>query len=124
MGGLVDPDKRKRAEIVSSLQRIGTPAVEPLIEALRAPDVGVRRGAAVGLGRIGNRWAVDSLIQALRDPNEEVRWYVAWALGEIGDPHALPELERMAQEDTGMLPWGRLADAACRAAERIQERMR
>jgi len=121
---LGDPDEDVRWRAVGALGRIGDArAVEPLIRALGDPDEDVRREAAFALGMIGNARAVEPLIGALDDPNEWVRRQAAWALGEIGDARALPELERVAREDTGKTPWGSVAEAAREAAERIRRRM-
>jgi len=67
---------------------------------------------------------VEPLIHALSDPDAKVRREAAWALGVIGDVRALPELERVAQEDTGETLWGSVVEAAREAAERIRQRMR
>ena len=69
--------------------------------------------------KISDVRAVEPLIRALSDPDEDVRWQAAWALGVIGEARALPELERVAQEDRSE----NVAEAARRAAERIRRRM-
>ena len=71
-----------------------------------------------------NRAAGAAPALRLRDSDAHVRRQAAWALGEIGDALALPELERVAREDTGVTPWGRrVADMAREAAEKIQGRI-
>ena len=60
---------------------------------------------------------------AIRDKNEWGRWQAAWALGRIGDARALPDLERVAREDQGKTLYGRVAEAAREAAEKIRGRM-
>ncbi|GIK67653.1 MAG: hypothetical protein BroJett018_54470 [Chloroflexota bacterium] len=76
----------------SALGRIGTPAVDPLILALQDADSGVRRAVAEALGEIGNPRAVDPLILALQDADSGVRRAAADALGQIGDPRAVDPL--------------------------------
>jgi HEAT repeat protein len=62
---------------------IGEPAVEPLTNALKDDDVGVREAAAKALGEIGAP-AMEPLIAALTDKHEDVRWIAAEALDKIG----------------------------------------
>jgi len=123
IAALGDPDLEVFALAGRALVKIGAPSVEPLIAALRYPNESIRERAAVVLGQIGAP-AVEPLIAALRDPDASVRWYEVEALGRTGDARALPELERVAQEDTGKTPWGEsVADAAREAIARIRERM-
>jgi len=57
------------------------------------------------------------------DLNAGVRWRAADALGKIGDARALPELERIAREDTGETWSGySVAEAAREAIARIRQR--
>jgi len=72
------------------------------------------------ISNLKETWFLDA---ALRDPD----WYVckgaAVALGEIGDARALPELERIAREDTGETWSGySVAEAAREAIARIRQR--
>ncbi|MEH2157086.1 HEAT repeat domain-containing protein [Nostoc sp.] len=48
-------------------------AVEPLIQALKNNDAGIRRESVWALGQIGDSRAAEQLIEALRDSNVEVR---------------------------------------------------
>jgi len=122
---LQDPDEvvcRGAAYILGEIREIR--AVEALIATLYDLNSYVRECAAIALGKIGDPGAVEPLIAALRDPDGGVRRYAAEALGKIGDTRALPELERVAQEDTGKTPWGEsVADAAREAIARIRARM-
>jgi HEAT repeat protein len=71
---------------IGTMVKIGEPAVEPLIEALRDDPRGtVRSGAAKALGVIGDERAVDSLVAALEDENALVRSEAGSALVTI-DP--------------------------------------
>jgi HEAT repeat protein len=76
--------------------KIGTPAIMPLIAALR--DVDVREDAAKALVRIGTP-AVEPLIVTLKDRYSYVRTYAAIALGEIGDKRAVEPLTAIALTD-------------------------
>ncbi len=74
--------------------KIGEPAVEPLIVALKDKSDYVRRNAAKALGKIKDKSAVEPLIAVLKDKNEysRVREEVVKALGEINDSRAVEPL--------------------------------
>ncbi|MFQ6078745.1 MAG: HEAT repeat domain-containing protein [Thermodesulfobacteriota bacterium] len=80
------------AEAARALVRIGKPAVEPLIAALKDEDSYIRGYAAEALGEIGDPRAVEPLIAALEDKDPSVSEKVAWALGEIKDRRAVEPL--------------------------------
>ena len=61
-------------------------------EALRHPDAGVRRQAALAAGRIGDAAAVDLLLPALDDSSAVVRAAAAFALGLLKDARAVARL--------------------------------
>ena len=112
----------------SELVKVGNPATEVLVAALRnEPDSNVQQDAAEALGKIGNpepliavlkdgnenardrsAWvlgwmedvrAVDPLIAALKDKSDDVREVAATALGKIGDARAIePLLAAMKDE--------------------------
>src|SRR5271157_1077577 len=68
---------------VTTLSKIGTPAVEPLIRALKyRKDSNVRINVARVLGKIKDPRAVEPLIAALKDTDGTVRSQAALALGE------------------------------------------
>lgn len=71
---------------VEALIKMGEPAVEPLIQALKDEKWDVRAGAARSLGGIGDNKAVEPLIQALKDRNLTVRIHATEALVKIGEP--------------------------------------
>jgi len=117
---LSHPNAFDREDAVKALGETGDErAIEPLIAALHDPSVEVRWQAARALSWIGSL-AVQSLIAALRDPIPEVRWRAACALGEIADPIALPELERLAQDDETPAVLSTVADMAQWAIEEIR----
>ncbi len=81
-------DPRYRESALEQLTKIGTPAVEPLITALKDEDISVRIGAARALGEIKDNRALEPLMVALKDENASVRMWAAEALGEIKDNRA------------------------------------
>jgi hypothetical protein len=87
-----------------TLGKIGEPAVEPLIQALKNEHWSVREGAAEALGEIGSTRAVEPLIQALKDEDSYEDSYVrrkaARALGEIRSTRAVePLIQALKDED-------------------------
>jgi HEAT repeat protein len=96
---LSDTDMYVRKRAVESLVRIGTPAVEPLISALKDENWQIRDGAAVVLGKIKNVRAVEPLIVTLKDKVSEVQKSVVSALGEIKDTRAVEPLIDILKND-------------------------
>ncbi|TET54739.1 MAG: HEAT repeat domain-containing protein, partial [Anaerolineales bacterium] len=74
--------------------KIGAPAVEPLIAALKQKDNNVQQAAAGALGQIGDPRAVEPLITALR--NEAIQ-AAAKALVAIGAPSVEPLIAALEQ---------------------------
>jgi HEAT repeat protein len=85
--------------LCKALGKIGTPAVEPLIAALKDSDRSVRHAAAESLGEINDPRAVEPLIAALKDTDASVRMSAAYALDNIKDPRAVEPLIAALQED-------------------------
>jgi HEAT repeat protein len=85
---LLSGSSRDRMAAAAALERIGPAAVPALAELLRDPGAGVRRSAAVALGRIGPEAAaaVPALVELLRDPAADVRLSAAAALKQIDEP--------------------------------------
>jgi HEAT repeat protein len=97
-----------------ALVRLGSPAVEPLIRALRHPASRVRWAATQALGKLGDRRAVEPLIEALGDESGQVRNGVVRALGELHDRRAADPLFRTLQQEG--LFWA--ADALTKLGDR------
>ena len=106
-------EKRQWAECV----RLGAPAVEPLIAALKRRDKVVRRAAADALGRIADPRAGKALVAALGDPDQHCRRASAEALIKISGGAFKPvaaalvdanptrrQLARQVLDRTGWLP--------------------
>jgi len=91
---------RTQALAAGALVSIGTPAVEPLIAALKDQDPLVRIQAADALGQIKDVRAVEPLIGALKDRNPIVRMQIADALGQIKDVRGIePLITALKDED-------------------------
>jgi HEAT repeat protein len=93
--------------------KIGAPAVEPLIAALKGEDWRVREAAAEALGKVGDARAVEPLIAALKDGDSDVRKAAAEALAKIGAPAVEPLIAALKGED-----W-RVREAAAEALVNI-----
>jgi HEAT repeat protein len=79
-------------DAAQALARLGAPAVEPLIRALRDENSTVRAWSAHALGQMGIPQAVGPLIAALADADLQVRSDASVALGKIGDASAAEAL--------------------------------
>jgi HEAT repeat protein len=89
-------DRNELKTIIHALGEIGDArAVEPILQKLDQYPNG-----ADALAYIGDSSAVLPLIAALLSSDGYVRDAAAYALGILGDVRALPELKRLAREDT------------------------
>ena len=84
----------------NALAKIGKPAVEPLIVALKNENPFVRRNAAEALGEIKDSSAVKPLINALNDNDLIVRRNAAKALGKIKDSSAEESLTSALKDES------------------------
>src|SRR5438046_1818214 len=89
---LGDENDQVRQAAITTLQEIGIPAGDALIEALRDSNAQRRANAALLLGVIGDRRAIDPLISALNDTDFWVWHWAAFSLGRFGDIRALEPL--------------------------------
>lgn len=113
---LKDKDPEVSEQAAKELSKIGTPAVEPLIEALKYSRISdypslewweaakydradVRCRAARALGEIGDARAVESLCVALDDDEGLVRLSALEALVRIGDNRCIPCLVAAFEND-------------------------
>ena len=84
-----DTDGEFWAQARIAITKIGIPAVDPLLAALKHQNVLARMGAAWALGDIGDRRAVEPLINSMKDENPVVRQNSASSLGQLCDPRAI-----------------------------------
>jgi HEAT repeat protein len=94
-----------RWKAAEALSKIGAPAVDALIGALRHSDDDVRWKAAIALGGTGDIRAIDPLINLLCDEDRFVKGRAAYALGLIGEPAVEPLICALREGD-GNLRWG------------------
>jgi HEAT repeat protein len=115
---LVDEDCKIREVAAKRLAEIGVPIIDPLCNALRDADSGVRQRAAEALGNLGNaRASLGRLAVALDDADNGVRRCAAMAIAKmarqaakIGDGCAVGPLCR-ALGDSDAEVRGRAAEA-------------
>ena len=93
--------KQKWDELV----KMGKPAVDPLINALKDKDSGIQGRAAEILGKIKDHRAIESLITALKDKDSGVQGRAAEALGEIGKPDAVEPLITALKDKDPSVRW-------------------
>jgi len=87
-------DKDVREAAVKALVQIGSPAVEPLIKALKTDSPSVQAAAARALGLIGDKRAVMPLINMMKSSyNLELMHEVFLALSQIGDEQTCDALK-------------------------------
>jgi len=73
-------------DLLTAIEKMGAPAVEPLIEALQDKEGTVRKFAAALLGRLGDPRAIEPLGMALYDMHHEVGKMAADSLARFGAP--------------------------------------
>jgi hypothetical protein len=86
--------------IVYILGRIGNPEAVPCLgQALRHPDVRVRREALQALGFIGGSEAMKYMMDSLDDRDPKIRGIAALNLGRMGEEALAPLMERMLSKE-------------------------
>jgi HEAT repeat protein len=84
---LKDPDPDVRQNLCSALAKVGAPAVEPLLGALKDKTAPPERraGVAYALGQIGPmaRAAIPALLDALEDSDLDVRRQASFAISRL-----------------------------------------
>nr|WP_320160658.1 HEAT repeat domain-containing protein [uncultured Methanoregula sp.] len=104
---VIQPDGRScgiREEIARTLQKLGGPAVEPMVHALESQDPDVRRRALWVLGNIRDPRVLGPVIGGLNDESPECRKEAVLALGTLRDPRAIPFLSRALSRDEDLVP--------------------
>jgi len=101
IGALKDRYTDVRKAAAEALGKIGAPAVELLIAALKDKrmDRYVHEAAAEALGKSGDARAIEPLIAALKDEDTDVRRYATKSLGEIGIPAVELLIAALKDED-------------------------
>jgi HEAT repeat protein len=85
--------------VVESLVKMGKPAVEPLIQAMKDKNRYVRKGAAYVFFETGDARAVEPLVKALGDEYDDVCKVVGDALVKIGAPAVEPLIQASQDEN-------------------------
>lgn len=89
-------------DLLSAIESMGEPVVEPLIEALADKEKTVRKYAAWILGRLKDSRAIEELGMTLYDLHDEVSLTAANSLAQIGEP-SIPVLsEALTHPEVGV----------------------
>jgi HEAT repeat protein len=98
LDALRDWDWSPDASIAEELSELRSDALPMLLHMLRDESEELRRGAAWGLGVIGDEAALAPLVNTLTDPDPLVKTEAVRALGRFNDPGLVPPLLRMLNE--------------------------
>lgn len=99
---LITGSYAERAAASTTLKRLGAPAVEPLLVALRDSSplaAGARPTIVETLGALGDARALAPLLAELRSPRADVRQATARALALLGNPVAIAALIDLFRQD-------------------------
>ena len=98
-----DENPHVRFQAAKSLSQIGTPAIKPLIEALKEDDVRVQKYVILSLKDIGDDTVATELIDSLSSDDFAIRKFAAKALGEMEVKSAVdPLIELLTDDDWGV----------------------
>lgn len=100
-----DPDWRVRYAALESLQQPTEEALPLLAEALRDPQMQLRRLAVVYLGDLRTPEAMELLYEALRDSSAAVRRTAGDTLSDIGDPAATGPMIAALSDSSKLVRW-------------------
>jgi len=114
-----DPTGILNWTVVKVLGKIGEPAIEPLIAAIREKRTVLSANAALALGLIGEP-AVNPLIRMLSDPDQNISGLASVALARIGGPAVEPLV--IALTDANDNTRGNAAVALGHAAKQANDR--
>ncbi|GIO37611.1 hypothetical protein J41TS12_24720 [Paenibacillus antibioticophila] len=90
---------------LEALQQPGPEALPLLAEALRDPQLQIRRLAVVYLGDLKTPEAVELLCEALRDRSPAVRRTAGDTLSDIGDPSVTPAMIAALKDSSKLVRW-------------------
>lgn len=91
-----------RNAAAEALIRLGSPAVQELLEHLADDDHDLRKQVVDILGQIGGREVLPGLVRALSDPDLNVAAAAAEAVGMVGDGTAAPLLLQHLEKTTDL----------------------
>ncbi len=94
-----------REDAVWSLARMGSAAVQPLLDALKEANAHARHNIAHALGKIGDVRAAQPLISLLHDPDEAVRLKTVYVLGQLGAREAVEPLTACLNDVSESVRW-------------------
>lgn len=96
-----NPHPDVNATASEAIVKIGEPAVEPLIKALKDEKRRFRRNFARALGEIGDARAFEPMIELLKGKDKGMRCEAAEALGKMGDARAVNPLIHTLKDKKG-----------------------
>ena len=123
-----DSDENVRGTALSAVSKIGLPAVEALVDAMKHPEIGVRTKASCALDHIGELMgaakdfrAIEPLIDAFSEESHRIRTHLASTLGKLGGLRAFQPLIKELKNPKGAHvrtaeALGKLGDAHLRIA--------
>jgi HEAT repeat protein len=94
-------DRVVRWRVAIALERIGTPAVAPLIQSLKEDKPYVKIPAIWALENIGDERAIDPLIEVMNGSDECCRLMAAAALKKFGTQKSLEAVNEAFRNDDG-----------------------
>ncbi|GIP13010.1 MULTISPECIES: virulence factor [Paenibacillus] len=100
-----DSDWRIRYAALEALQQPGPEALPLLAQALRDPQMQLRRLAVVYLGDVRTPEAMELLYEALRDSSAAVRRTAGDTLSDIGDPAATGPMIAALRDSSKLVRW-------------------
>ncbi len=107
VGALGDMDQKVRTSVITGIQRLGDPAVGPVVAAIAGGSSTVRHAGAAALEKIDSTSASAALLKLSKDSDPVVRISAARGLGEQrSNPQTSALISMLSDSD------GRVADAA------------
>ena len=95
----VDLSFDERQAALYKIEKMEKSAIPVLIRITKDPDLTIRMGSVIALGKIGYQQGVPALLEALNDKGPLVRLSAIEALGEIGDKRAVQPLTDLMKSD-------------------------